>query len=334
MRMAETSPATRRALLAACGGALLGLFPSVGTAQVAWPTKPVRMIVPFAPGASVDLIARIVAPRLAARLGAPVVVENRAGAGGMTGAAYVAGQAPDGHTLLFSANPFVLAPLLLPASQRPLYDPAKDLLPIAQVAAAPLMVVVSNDFPATTLRELIAAAAAAPQSITYGSGGVGSINHLGTEMLAAMARVQFMHVPYTGIGPAMAALLGGHLQMIVAAFPSGLPLVREGRVRALAVTSPQRSPLLPDLPTVAEAAVPGYELEAWWGVFGPASMPAPLAAQLNGHVRGLLSDREVVEPLGRDGAAPRPGGVQDFGDLIQAEIPRWRRLIREANITA
>jgi tripartite-type tricarboxylate transporter receptor subunit TctC len=326
-------PATRRRFLLSATAAACAV-PYTARSQGTWPTRPVRLIVPFAPGASIDAIARVIAPKLGARLGgAAVVVENKPGAGGLTGTAFVAGQPPDGHTLLFTSNPFVIAPLLVPAGQKPAYDPAKDLQPIAQIAAAPLIVTVSNELKVANLRELIALAKATPQGIAYGSGGVGTINHLGVEMLARMADVQLIHVPYTGLGPAIAALLGGHVQMMAGTIPSVLPLVREGRARALAVTSEQRSPLMPELPTVAEAGIAGYELEAWWGMLGPAGLPAPLTERLNGEVNGLLSTQDVVDLLVRDGASPRHGSAGDFGNLIQSEIPRWQRLIKDANIT-
>ena len=324
---------TRRAMIPAAAGAVAACAVSgMARAQSSWPARPIRIVVPFAPGASVDTIARVLAARLAARLGVPVVVENRAGAGGMTGTAYVAGQPPDGHVLLFTANPFVIAPLLVPANQRPPYDPAKDLQPIAEVASAPMIVIVANDLGVTTLRELVAAARAAPQGIAYGSGGVGTINHLAAEMLARMAEVQLLHVPYAGLGPAITGLLGGQVKAMVGSVTSVLPLVRDGRVRALAVTSAARSPLVPDLPTAAEAGIPGYEIEAWWGMFGPAGMPAPVTGRLNAEVSALLATPEVLELLARDGASPRPGSAQDFARLIQSEIPRWQRLIGEAGI--
>jgi tripartite-type tricarboxylate transporter receptor subunit TctC len=250
----------------------------------------------------------------------------------MTGTAYVAAQPADGHALLFTANPFVIAPLLVPTGQRPPYDPGRDLQPVAQIAAAPLVVAVAHDLGVATLPELVAAARANPQRISYGSAGVGTVNHLSAEMLAGMAGIQLLHVPYTGLGPAMAAFLGGHVKMMVGSFPSMLPLVREGRVRALAVTGPRRSALMPDLPTVAEAGVPGYEIQAWWGLFGPAGMPAPVTTRLNAEINALLSTPEMLDLLARDGAVPTPGSAQDFARMIETEIPRTRQLIGSASM--
>lgn len=320
---------TRRFALSAVAGCAVA---GSADAQTGWPTRPIRIVVPFAPGASVDAIARVLAGKLAARFGSPVIVENRPGAGGMTGTAFVAGQPPDGHVLLFTANPFTIAPLLVPAGQRAPYDPGKDLQPIAQIAAAPLLVTVANDLGVAALPELIAAARANPQRISYGSAGIGTVNHLSAEMLAGMAGIELLHVPFPGLGPAMAAYVGGHVKMMIGSFPSVLPLVRDGRVRALAVTGPRRSPLVPELPTVAEAGVPGYEIQAWWGLFGPAGLPAPVTERLNGEVNLVLSTPEVLELLARDGAVATPGSAQDFERLIQSEIPRTRRLIGSANI--
>ena len=301
-------------------------------AEGPWPNRPLRVIVPFAPGASIDTIARILAPKLSARIGASVIVENRTGAGGILGTAFVASQPADGHTLLFTSNPYVIAPLLLPANQKPPYDAGKDLQPIAQVAAAPLIVTVTNDLGVTTLRGLIDKARSTPEGVTYGSGGVGTINHLAVEMLSRMAHVEMIHVPYSGLGPAITALLGGHVQMMAGTFPSVMPMIREGRARALAVTGPSRSSLVPDLPTVAEAGIPGYELEAWWGMLGPAGMPPQVTERINAEINAILGTSEMLELLARDGSSPRPGPVSDFEKLIRTEIPRWGQVVRDAKI--
>ena len=325
---------SRRHLLVATGAAATVALPSIVHADGAWPNRPIRVVVPFAPGASIDAIARILAPRLSSKLGVPVVVENRTGAGGMIGTAFVATQPADGHTLVFTSNPFVIAPLLVPAPQKPLYDPGKDLQPVAQIAAAPLIITASNELGVTNLAELLAKAKGAPQTITYGSGGVGTVNHLSVELLARMAGVELVHVPFAGFGPAITALLGGHVQMTAGTFPSVLPMIREGRARALAVTGAQRSPLVPTLPTVAESGVAGYEFEAWWGLLGPAAMPPTVTNRLNSEINALLAAEEMHEMLARDGAVPRPGSAAQFDQQIKAEIPRWEKLIRDAKITA
>jgi tripartite-type tricarboxylate transporter receptor subunit TctC len=325
----------RDLLVAAASVAAAGWAPSLARAQAAWPTeRPIKMIVPFSPGASTDTLARYVANVLAARLGQAIVVENKVGAGGAIGTAYVAGQPADGYTLLFQTNPFVSAPMLIGGNKKPPYDPEKDLQPIGEVGTAPLMVVVANDLQATTLRGFLDLARARPAGISYGSAGVGTINHLAAELLASMARIKLLHVPYKGLGPAITDLLGGNVQMIVASFPSVLSHVRAGKMRALAVTGAQRSQLVPELPTVAEAGLSAYEIEAWWGLLGPAGLPAAVVKRLNDELAALLMSPASIELLARDGAIPRPGRPEDFGNMIHADVPRWRKLIQEAHITA
>ena len=326
---------TRRTVLAA--GAMLvasALLPEHASAQTAWPNRPIKLIVPFAPGASIDTIGRVVASKLAARLGQPMVVDNKTGAGGSIGAAYVAKEPPNGYTLLFNANPLVTAALVGPSGRKPPYDPLKDLQPIGQVGAAPYLVVVSNSLKATTLREFIDLARAKPQSINYGSAGVGSMNHLGVELFASVANIKLMHIPYQGLGPAITGLLGGNLEMMMPSLPAAMPHLRSGKMRALAVTSAQRSPFMPELPTVSEAGLPGFRGEAWWGLLGPAGLPAPVVKRLNEELNAVLATPDMRELLARDGTDPRPGTPEDFGELIRSEVTLWTRLINEARIEA
>jgi tripartite-type tricarboxylate transporter receptor subunit TctC len=317
---------TRRALLLA--GASLAAYGAPAHAQGAWPQKPIRLIVPFGPGASTDTVARFVAARLAVALGQPVVVENKVGAGGIIGTTYVAAQPADGYTLLFQSSPYMTAPLLKTPAP---YDPTQDLLPVGMVGSGPFMVVIGNDVPATTLREFIALARSKPMS--YGSAGVGTINHLGGEMFNHLAGTRLLHVPYTGLGPAISDFLGGRTQMLVASFPAALPHVRGGRMRALAVTGAERSALLPELPTAAEAGLPGYHVDSWWGVLGPRGLPAPIAKRINDELNAILAQPETSELLARDGAKPRPGSPDDFARVIATEVPRWRQLVQAARIT-
>lgn len=324
--------ATRRALLVA--GASLSaaaLLPGPAQAQAGWPARPIKMIVPFGPGASTDTVARFVAAKLSARLGQQVVVENKVGVGGIIGTTFVAGQPADGYTLLFQSSPYMTAPLL---SKKPAYDPAKDLQAVGMVGAGPFMIVVGNDVKANSLRELIDLAKAKPMGISYGSAGVGTFNHLGGELFALTANIKLLHVPYTGLGPAITDFLGGSTQMLVASFPAALPHVRSGKMRALAVTGAQRSPLMPELPTMAEAGVPGYNLEAWWGMFAPPGLPAPILKRLNDELNAILAMPDTLELLARDGATPRPGSPEDFMNLIRTEVPRWRKVIQDAHIVS
>ncbi|MEJ8848217.1 tripartite tricarboxylate transporter substrate binding protein [Variovorax rhizosphaerae] len=317
---------TRRTLLVA-GASLAASW--LAHAQGPWPQKPIRLIVPFGPGASTDTVARFVATKLSVRLGQPIVVENKIGAGGIIGTTYVASQPADGYTLLFQSSPYMTAPLL---KVPPPYDPVHDLQPIGMAGSGPFMVVIGNDVPASNLREFIALARTRPMS--YGSAGVGTINHLGGELFNHLANVKLLHVPYTGLGPAITDFLGGRTQMLVASFPAALPHVRGGRMRALAVTGNERSDLVPDLPTAAEAGLPGYVVDSWWGVLGPRGLPAPIVQRINEELNAVLATPDLRELLSRDGARPRPGSPQDFARVIDTEVPRWRQLVQSARITS
>ena len=327
---------TRRELLAASlGFAATACFPTNARSASDWPgAGTIKMIVPFSPGASTDTLARFISSGLSRKLNQNIIVENKSGAGGVIGTEYVANQPPDGYTLLFQTNPFVSAPMIIGGGTKPPYDPAKDFQPIGQIAAAPLLIVVSNDLKVTTLQEFLDAARARPMSINYGSAGIGSINHMAVELLSSMANVKLVHVPYAGLGPALTDLLGGRLQMITASLPSVLPHVNAGKIRALAITASARSPLVPNLPTVSEAAVPGYQVEAWWGVLGPAGLPPPITQRLNSELNALLASPPIVQMLAREGASPRPVNPDEFRKMILADVPRWQKLIREAHISA
>lgn len=316
----------RRALLAVAVSIMLPLHAG---AQAQWPNKPIKLIVPFAPGGSNDNIARVLAAKLGARLGQPIVIENKAGSGGTIGTEFVVKAPPDGYTLLFVSSSITTNA----ASGKKLgYDPVKDLEPIGKIAATPFVIVVSNDLKATTLNEFIALARAKPKSINYGTAGIGGINHLGTEMVASAAKVELVHVPYKGIGPAFNDLLGGNLQMLLPSLPSVIPFLRGGKMRGLAVTSAQRSPLAPDLPTASEAGLPGFQLEAWFGLLGPARLPVPIVTRLNEELNAVLAQPDVIEVLAREGATALPGKPGEFGSLIRSEVVRWTKLIKDNNI--
>ena len=316
----------RRALLAAAASALL---PLPAGAQAQWPSRPIKLIVPFAPGGSNDNIARVLGQILGARLGQPVVVDNKGGGGGTIGTDFVAKAPADGYTLLFvSAS---IATNAASGKKLP-FDPVKDLEPIGGIAASPFAVVVANEVKATTLREFIDLARASPKSINYGSAGIGGINHLGTELFASAAKVQLTHVPYKGISLAFTDLMGGSLQMLLPSLASVAPQIRAGKMRALAVTSPQRSALTPDIPTVAEAAVPGFQLEVWFGLLAPAKTPPAIVNRLNEELNAALALPDLKEMLAREGATARPGTPEQFGNLIKTDITRWTRLIRDTGI--
>lgn len=333
--MHSSTQVSRREMLAgACGLAAAASVPGRAFASGEWPSNgPIRMVVPFSPGASIDTMARMVAAGLSPRIKQTIIVENKAGAGGLIGSQYVANQAADGYTLLFQANPFILAPLVNASGNRAMYDPARSFQPIGQVAAGPLLMAVSNDLDAKSLREFIAAAQAKPDSISYGSAGIGTVNHLSVELLCSMSKIKLTHVPYAGLAPALTDLLGGRVQMIMASLPSLLPYVNAGRIRAIAVTSADRSTFVPNIPTVAEAGVPGYQVEAWWGLFAPAKVPASITQRLNAELGALLAAPATVQLLAREGANPRPGSADDFAKSLLADVPRWRKLVQDAHIS-
>ncbi len=333
--MTNKTHTTRRDILAAGAGlAAAALLPRAAQAQAGWPNKPIKMIVPFGPGASTDTVARFTAAKLGAKLGQQIVVENKVGAGGIIGTSFVASAPADGYTLLFQSSPYMTAPLLATNAKKPSYDPVKDLQAVGMVGAGPFMIVVHPDVKAQNLRELIAMAKATPGGVSYGSAGIGTFNHLGGELFALLANIKLLHVPYTGFGPAIQDFMGGRTQMLVSSLPSAMPHVRSGKMRALAVTGLQRSPLMPELPTMAEAGVPGYNLEAWWGLFAPPGLPAPMLKRLSDELNSILVLPETAELLARDGAVPRPGSPDDFSKAISAEVGRWRKVIQDAHIVS
>lgn len=317
---------SRRTVLAAGASTLL---PLRANAQAAWPNRPIRIVVPFAPGGSNDILSRVLGAKLSTRLGTPVVIDNKAGGGGTIGTEAVAKSAPDGYTLLFASTSVTTNA----ASGKKLsYDLLKDLQPIGLMAATPFTVVVGNDVKANNLAEFIAMARAKPKAVNYGTAGIGGINHLGTELLASAARIEMTHVPYKGIGPAFIDLIGGSLQMTLPTLASVLPQIRSGKMRALAVTSAQRSPLAPEIPTAAEAGLPDFRLEAWFGILGPANMPAPVLKRLNEELNWVLAQPDMKEALTREAATTMPGTPDDFAGLLRSEVTRWSKLITEKNI--
>ena len=320
-------PQLRRRLLMAL--ALLAV--GVGTALAqAYPSRPIRIVVPFAAGAGVlDIMARLVGQHLGASLGQQVVIDNRPGAGGIVGAEVVAKAEPDGYTLLMGNTALVVSPYLY--AKLP-FEPLADFVPVTLVNSAPLLLVVHPSVPVQSVKELIAYAKARPGQLNYGSGGVGSTPYLATELLKAMAGIDVVHVPYKGGAPALADLVAGQLTFMIENVPGTMPLVKSGKLRALAITSAQRSPLAPDLPTMAEAGVPDYEMVGWNGVFVAKGTPAEIVARLNSDLAKILRLPDVKEQMATLGAEPGGDSTPAFGAFVKAESARWGRIIKERGI--
>ncbi len=320
-------PQLRRRLLMAL--ALLAV--GVGTALAqAYPNRSIRIVVPFAAGAGVlDIMARLVGQHLGASLGQQVVIDNRPGAGGIVGAEVVAKAEPDGYTLLMGNTALVVSPYLY--AKLP-FEPLADFVPVTLVNSAPLLLVVHPSVPVQSVKELIAYAKARPGQLNYGSGGVGSTPYLATELLKAMAGIDVVHVPYKGGAPALADLVAGQLTFMIENVPGTMPLVKSGKLRALAITSAQRSPLAPDLPTMAEAGVPDYEMVGWNGVFVAKGTPAEIVARLNSDLAKVLRLPDVKEQMATLGAEPGGDSTPAFGAFVKAESARWGRIIKERGI--
>jgi tripartite-type tricarboxylate transporter receptor subunit TctC len=294
-----------------------------------YPSRPIRIVVPQSPGGTTDFTARALAPRLSERVGQPVVVDNRAGAGSMVGIDLVARSAPDGYTLLVAAS----ALTIIPGMYRNVpFDPVRDLAPISTISWYPAVVVVHPSVPAGSIKELIALARAKPGAINYASGGTGTGPQMQALLFAAMAGIKLVHVPYKGGGPATTAVLAGEVQLYFAPIPSTLPFVKTGKLKALAVTSAKRSPAMPDLPSVAEAGLSGYDANTWNGLFAPARTPSAIVARLNADVHAILKTREMHERLAAQGAEPTGTSPDELAAIVKREVVKWAKVIREAGI--
>jgi tripartite-type tricarboxylate transporter receptor subunit TctC len=297
-----------------------------------YPSKPVRLIVPFPPGGAVDLYARVVQNPLSEILGQPVVIDNKVGASGMIGAEYVAKSPPDGYTLLLG-NIAALAINVGIYSKMP-YDPVKDFTPIMHTVDVNYALVVHPSVTARTVPELIAYAKANPGKLAYGSAGSGSLPHLATELLKSHTRTEILHVPYKGGGPMVADLLGGTVQFVIADQANLMPHVKSGRLRALAVASPKRSPIYPDLPTIAESGLAGYEAVAWNGLVGPAGLPPDIVKRLNEAFAKVMAMPNVRERLIGAGLDPVDDKPQEFGRFISTEITKWGKIAKDVGAKA
>jgi tripartite-type tricarboxylate transporter receptor subunit TctC len=329
MMRGMTSPLDRRTLLAA----LPALCLAAAARAQGWPSRPIRLVVPFPAGGATDLLARAIAQGLGNTLGQPLVVDNRPGAGGTLGSAEAAKAAPDGHTLLIAtSSTHAVAPHLNPNLP---YKAEADFAPIAHVANAPNIVLVPRDLPVASVRELIAYAKAKPGQLNYATSGNGTIVHLTTEAFKAQAGVFIVHIPYRGTALAIPDLVSGKVQLLFDSVVSGLPHVKDGKLKALAITSARRSPLIPELPTVAESGLPGFESTTWFGFYGPKGLPADIVQRVAAELQRALARPDVAERLAKLGAEPvADAGPAKFAAMVKADSERWATLIRERKITS
>jgi tripartite-type tricarboxylate transporter receptor subunit TctC len=305
--------------------ALCLLFAGVAAAQD-YPVRPITLIVPYTAGGGNDVMARIVAEKMSKSLGQQIVIENRGGAGGSIATRQVARSAPDGYTLgLGGTGTHAINPTLY---QNVGYDPRKDFAPVGLIATSALVVLVNPQVGANTIPELIALARRDPGKVNYASAGVGSGVHLGVELFATMAGIRLTHIPYKGASPALTDLLGGHVAIYFSSLPAAIALVREGKVRALAVTGAKRSPLLPDLPTVAEAALPGYEAVLHYGIVAPAGTPRPIIDKLSAALMAALAQADVRERIVADGAEPLSTTPEEYAADIDREETKWSKIVK------
>lgn len=308
--------------------ALLTTMPVLSTAQML-PSKGMKIIVPFAPGAGTDAVGRLLADKLGAVMGMTVVVDNKVGASGAIGARFVAASPADGNTLLLVAAPFTTVPAAMPSAG---YDPVHDFTPVGMVASGPLVWAVNKDVPAHTLAELVALAKRQPGKLNYGSAGTGGINHLVLELLKARTGIFITHIPYRGIAPASIDLISGEIQLITGTIPALAPFIRDGRVRAMAVTSTKRSPALPDVPSMAEAGLPGFDVLNYFGLMAPRGTPAAVIQTLNTALAQVLTLPEVKERFAKDALTPNPGSPEALMAFVEQDVSGWRKVVSSQNL--
>lgn len=297
----------------------------------AYPTKPIRIVVPFPPGGSNDIIGRFIGQKLTGRLGRQIVIDNRGGADSIIGTALVANAVPDGYTLLIASITYTM----IPATGRKLsYDPLKSLTPIALIGTGPNLFATWPGLPVTSIKDLIALAKAKPGQLRYASSSTGGNHHFAAELFKLMAGVDIMQVPYKGGGPAMIDVIAGHVEVSVSTLISAIPHVRAGRLKALGVSSLKRAPILPEVPTIHEAGVPGYEGSIWWGILGPAGISAAIVNTLNAEVAAILREPSTVKSLAAQAAEPTIASPEAFGRQIASDIEKWTKVAKESGIDA
>jgi tripartite-type tricarboxylate transporter receptor subunit TctC len=324
-------PLPRRAMLCAAAATAVLLATPLPALSQAWPNKPIKLIVPFPPGGGTDTFARPLAQKLAAQLGQSVVIDNRGGAGGNIGATAAAKSAPDGYTFLLGAVHHTVA---MTVYKTPGFDVEKDLMPITGVAYVPDVLVINSKLPATNVRELITYAKANPARINYGSSGNGTTRHLAGEIFNRMTGTAITHIPYKGSGPAMTGLIGGEVQLIFEGLGSAATHIRANSIRALAVTSPRRSAAFPDIPTMAEAGVPGFESQSWYGMWAPAGTSPEIVRRMHAEVVKALASPDLAATWAAQGADPGGESPEQFGRFIRTEVEKWGKVARDLKISA
>lgn len=308
---------------------LLGTaFTSASFAQ-AYPTKAIRLLLPFPPGGPTDLLGRQLAQKVSEQVGQPVVAENRPGAGGNLGTDIAAKAPADGYTILLSSNILAISPHLY---RKLPYDPVKDFVPVTQVAQVPNVFICHPSIPAKTLKDLVAAALRAPGKLTFGSGGLGTGQHLAGEMFRSASKLDMVHVPYKGSGLAMLGMVGGHIDWMVIGVPPAVPQIQGGKVRALAALSAERLSVLPQVPTAQESGFPGYVVTSWYGILAPANTPRDIVARLNSEFAKAVTAPDARERLVGGGFDPKTSTPEQWADFIKSEIARYGKVIREAKV--
>ena len=315
-----------RAIAAAC--ALL--LPGLASAQD-WPTRPVTIVVPFAPGGTTDIVGRLIGQAMSVKLGQPVIIDNVGGAGGTLGATKASKASPDGYTIFMATVAHTMAPAIY---EKLAYNFETDFEPVIRVASVPNILVVNNDVPAKSVAELIAYIKANPGKVNYGSAGVGSTEHMSGELFRAISGTSIVHVPYRGGSPMLADLMAGHIQMALEPSGASAPFVKSGKIRALAVSSGKRSALFPDLPTLNEAGLKGYDVTTWYGFLVPKGTPEPVRQKLYTVVAGILKEPDMIKRLADVGAEPSGDGPAQFATFIKVETDKWTELAKKTNIKA
>jgi len=314
--------------IASCLAILISSLAAGAAGAQPYPSKPVKIVVGFAPGGGSDFIARVIAQKLTERLGTQVIVENRPGAGSILGSEFAIKSPPDGYTLLLTPASYTVNPSVYKLS----FDPIVDITPIVQLSRGPYVVAVHPSVPAKTLQELVSLARKEPDKLAYASSGNGSHVHVATEYLLYTAKIKITHVPYKGTGPALNDTIGGSVQMILGSVATALQHVKSGRLRALAVTTPKRIAAAPDVPTVAESGYPSYEVTNWHGLVGPKGLPKDIVARLNKEANEALKSKDAEKVLAGDGLEPAGGSPEEFAVIIKNEVARWSQVVKQAGV--